>query len=123
MAHFAELDASDKVIRVIVIDNNNNLDPDGKENELYGAAFCRDLLGGYRWVQCSYNKKFRTHFPGRGWTYDTQKNAFISPQPYASWTLNDSSLIWEAPVAIPDDASIDDPYRWDEASTSWVKVK
>ena len=46
MAHFAELDASDKVIRVIVIDNNNNLDPDGNENELYGAAFCRDLLGG-----------------------------------------------------------------------------
>ena len=78
MAHFAELDASDKVIRVIVIDNNNNLDPDGNENELYGAAFCRDLLGGSRWVQCSYNRSFRAHFPGRGWTYDTQAKTHLS---------------------------------------------
>lgn len=121
MAHFAELDAVDRVIRVIVIDNNENLDPDGNENELYGAAFCRDLLGGYEWKQCSYNGNFRVHFPSRGWSYDRQRDAFIPPQPYPSWTLNESSLTWEAPVALPADASIDNPYSWDESSQSWTQ--
>jgi hypothetical protein len=119
MAHFAELDASDKVMRVIVIDNNNNLDPDGNENELYGAAFCRDLLGGSKWVQCSYNRNFRVHFPGRGWTYDSNRDAFIPPQPYPSWVLNESTLLWNPPISPPADHDLDNLYTWNEYQQRW----
>ena len=119
MAHFAELDASDKVMRVIVIDNNNNLDPDGNENELYGAAFCRDLLGGSKWVQCSYNRSFRTHFPGRGWTYDSNRDAFIPPQPYPSWVLDESTLLWNPPISPPADHDLDNLYTWNEYQQRW----
>jgi|TARA_R100000482_G_C4986957_1_gene85740 hypothetical protein len=119
MAHFAELDASDKVIRVIVIDNNDNLDPDGNENELYGAAFCRDLFGGSHWVQCSYNGNIRKRFPGRGYTYDRNRDAFIPPKPYPSWTLDESTLLWNPPSNPPADHSIDNLYTWNEYQQRW----
>lgn len=61
----------------------------------------------------------RKNYAGIGFTYDRDRNAFIPPQPYASWTLDDTSCLWEAPVAYPTDGEI---YTWNEDTTSWDVV-
>jgi len=81
------------------------------------------------WIQTSYNTKggvhlnggtpLRKNFAGIGYTYDSEKDAFIPPQPYASWTLNDDTCLWESPVAMPDDGEI---YKWNEETTTWDLV-
>ena len=88
------------------------------------------------WIQTSYNTRggvhynpetgepddgtpLRKNYAGIGFTYDSEKDAFIPPQPYASWTLNDDTCFWEAPIAKPDDG---ERYSWDEETTSWVAV-
>jgi hypothetical protein len=88
------------------------------------------------WIQTSYNTRggvhynpetnepdngtpLRKNYAGIGFTYDSEKDAFIPPQPYASWSLNDDTCLWEAPVAYPDDGEM---YDWDEETTSWVAV-
>lgn len=79
-------------------------------------------------VQTSYNtyggqhpegRPLRKNFAGIGYTYDPVRDAFIAPQPFASWTLNEDTCLWNAPVAYPDDG---DPYTWDEAALAWVKA-
>jgi len=80
-----------------------------------------------QWIQTSYNTlggvhllggtPLRKNYAGVGFTYDATKDAFIPPKPYASWTLNEDSCLWEAPVAYPDDGEI---YVWDETTTAWV---
>ena len=76
MAHFAEIDETNKVLRVIVVNNEDILDQDGNENEAIGAKFCHDLLGG-RWVQTSYNANMRGSFAGIGFLYDPIKDIFL----------------------------------------------
>ncbi len=115
MAHFAELGIDNRVLRVIVVANENNLDADGNENEVFGAKFCRDLLGG-TWKQTSYNNSFRKRFAGLNFTYDSEKDAFIPPKPFDSWALDESTLDWNAPVAYPTD---ENDYIWDEPTASW----
>ena len=61
----------------------------------------------------------RKNYAGLGYTYDRTRNAFIPPKPYASWTLNEDSCLWEPPVALPTDGKV---YRWDEETTNWVEV-
>jgi len=118
MAHFAQLNEENLVTQVIVVANQDTADQDGVENEAIGIAFCTNLLGG-RWVQTSYNAKIRKNYAGIGYKYDADLDAFVPPQPYASWTLNDDAQ-WEAPVAMPEN---DKRYIWDEESTSWIEVK
>ena len=77
-----------------------------------------DTLSG-TWVQTSYNASIRKNFAGKGYTYDTDKDAFIAPKPYASWTLNNTTCKWEAPVTFPTDEK---SYRWDEDTTNWVEI-
>lgn len=79
MAHFAELDPDNVVIRVVVVANEDITGPDGKESEARGKAFLRNLLGGGRWVQCSYNGNFRGCYPGPGCTYDPTADVFVPP--------------------------------------------
>lgn len=117
MAHFAEIGLNNTVLRVIVVHNNDCL-LDGVESEAKGADFCRNLFGG-TWKQTSYNGTIRKNYAGPGFTYDSQRNAFIPPKPYASWVLNETTCRWDAPVACPTD---DKRYRWDEPTTSWVEV-
>lgn len=117
MAHFAELDADNIVVRVIVVNNAELLDANGQEQEAIGVAFCQSLFGG-TWVQTSYNGGFRMRFAGEGYAYDQTHDAFIAPKPFPSWTFNDNILDWVAPVAHPEDGK---PYAWDEATTSWVE--
>ena len=119
MAHFAELGENNKVLRVIVVADEENLDADGSENEVFGAKFCRELLGG-TWKQTSYNNSFRKRFAGVNFTYDSEKDAFIPPEPFSSWTLNETTLDWDAPVLRPDDGN---KYVWDEPTTSWKSTE
>jgi hypothetical protein len=118
MAHFAQLNEDNIVTQVIVVANDDTKDSDGMENEAVGAAFCANLLGG-TWKQTSYNARIRKNYAGIGYTYDEGRNAFIPPQPYASWTLNETTAQWEAPTPYPTD---DKRYSWDEGTTSWIEV-
>jgi hypothetical protein len=99
MAHFAELDANNIVLQVIVIDNKDTADADGVEKEHIGSAFCERLFGG-TWKQTSYNGNIRKNYAGIGYTYREDIDAFVPPQPYPSWVLNDKAQ-WEAPSASP----------------------
>lgn len=119
MAHFAELDKSNKIIRVIVVSNEEITDTDGIEHEDRGIDFCRKLFGNdTRWAQCSYNNNFRGKFPGKGYTFDPKANVFIPPKPYDSWMLN-SNYDWKAPVPYPNDGK---KYQWNENDQSWEEV-
>ena len=118
MAHFAEIDGNNVVLRVIVVNNNELLDGSFQEDETLGRTFCNQLLGG-NWVQTSYNGNMRKNFAGVGFTYDSTRDAFIAPQPYASWVLNETTCRWEAPVAMPDDGN---RYTWNEELTAWDLV-
>jgi hypothetical protein len=117
MAHFAELDANNIVLRVIVVSNDDCKDANGNESETVGAAFCERLLGG-RWIQTSYNSNIRKRYAGIGFTYDADADVFIDPQPFPSWTL-DENHDWQPPVPRPE---TDDPYIWSEDDMAWVKV-
>jgi len=115
MAHFAELNEDNIVQRVIVVDNKDCLDANGIESEEVGEAFCHNLLGG-TWKQTSYNANFRKNYAGSGYVYDSSKDAFISPQPFSKWILNEETCQWEAPVAYPDD---DKFYIWNDNKGEW----
>ena len=117
MAQFAELDSNNVVLQVIVVNNSDTADANGVEKEHIGAAFCESLLGG-TWKQTSYNNNRRKRYANPGYTYDAGRDAFITPQPYPSWALNENAD-WQAPVPMPDDGK---RYRWDEATLSWVEV-
>ena len=125
MAHFAEI-ISGIVARVVVVSNADTAN-NGVEDGAIGAAFCANLLSG-EWVQTSYNTFGGTHngngtslrknYAGIGYTYDTVRDAFIPPKPYASWVLDEATCLWGAPVPYPATGK----WRWDEATLSWVAL-
>lgn len=115
MAHFAEIDGDMIVTRVIVVNNNELLDQNGIEQEQLGRIFCQNLLGGI-WIQTSYNGNFRKNFAGIGYRYDATVDAFIPPKPFPSWTLNNDTCQWEAPISYPTDGQV---YFWDEENQAW----
>lgn len=116
MAHFAELDENNTVVRVIVVDNQDILDENGQESEAIGITICQNLLGSEtRWVQTSYNNNFRKNYAGEGYHYDADRDAFIPPQPYSSWTLDEETCQWVAPVPHGPNQFI-----WDEENQTWV---
>ncbi len=130
MAHFAKLNQENIVIAVNVV-HNNELLVDGVESEQKGVDFLNNLYKTNDvWKQTSYNTKggvhklgetpLRKNYAGTGYTYDETRDAFISPQSYPSWTLNEDTCLWEAPVAYPDD---DKNYSWNEETTSWDLVE
>ena len=119
MAHFAELDANNVVLRVIVVDNKNTATAEGVEEEWIGQAFCVRLFGG-NWKQTSYNGNFRKNYAGIGFTYYPDIDAFAPPKPEKnpSWVLNSNTANWEPPSQRP----VDTVYIWDEPSISWIAV-
>ena len=120
MAHFAQIE-NNLVTQVIVVDNNDILDEQGNESEELGIQFCQDLLGG-TWVQTSYNGNIRKNYAGIGYTYDKTRDAFIPPQPYPSWLLNEETCLWESPVPYPEETEGNPVmYTWDEETVSWVE--
>ena len=114
MAHFAEIDSNNVVLRVIVVGNKDTADASGVEKEHIGAAFCERLFGG-NWKQTSYNGNKRKNYAGIGYTYDTQRDAFIPPRPFASWVLDEQTCQWQAPTPMPTDGK---RYSRDEATLS-----
>jgi hypothetical protein len=118
MAHFAELDSNNVVLRVVVVDNKDTSDAAGVEKEHIGAAFCERLFGG-TWKQTSYNGTIRKHYAGIGYTYSAVRDAFISPQPYPSWALDDDAN-WQPPVPMPTDG---ERYSWNESTQTWDAIE
>ncbi len=118
MAHFAKLDDNNIVIDVNVV-NNEVLDPDNEENS--GIAFLTSWSGGYlNWKQTSYNANFRKNYAGIGYSYDPDRDAFIPPKPYSSWTLNEFTCKWDPPTPHPEDGRI---YQWIEEDLNWQPVE
>tara|TARA_R100000541_G_scaffold47116_1_gene54166 strand:+ start:333 stop:698 length:366 start_codon:yes stop_codon:yes gene_type:complete len=121
MAHFAKLGEENIVESVHVVNNEVITDNDGNEQEQLGIDFLNNLYGTNDvWKQTSYNGNIRKNYGGIGYKYDQTRNAFISPKPFNSWTLNETTCQWEAPVAYPDDGK---RYKWNEATTSWDLVE
>ena len=122
MAHFAKIENS-VVVNVIKLDNEDVQDLDENEVEAVGITFCKDLYGDdTTWIQTSYNNNFRKRYAGIGYTYDSEKDIFISPKPYDSWAL-DADGDWQAPVAKPDDYEDADKrlrYVWNEDDQAWI---
>ena len=126
MAHFAKIGLNNKVIDVIVVNNNELLDADGNESEINGINFLTQLTGWALWKQTSFNTHsgvhsqggtpLRKNFAGIGFTYDKTRDAFIPPKPYPSWLLNDGTCQWESPVAYPEGEGL---YSWNEETQSW----
>ena len=116
MAHFAKLDNDNKVTQVIVVNNEDLLDENGRESEDVGVEFLTRLYGHHAWKKTSYNGKFRKHYAGVGYTYDSKTDSFIPPQPYPSWSLNVETAEWEAPTPCPDDGV---ERKWDEDNKTW----
>tara|TARA_B100000287_G_scaffold163214_1_gene153967 strand:- start:1824 stop:2333 length:510 start_codon:yes stop_codon:yes gene_type:complete len=117
MAHFAEIDENNIVIQTVVV--ANDIIADGRfasgESEQKGIDFLKDLFPDSKtWVQTSYNQNFRGQFGGVGSKYDATLDKFQPPKQFASWVWNDSTNLWESPVAY------EKGKMWDEETTSWV---
>ena len=114
MAHFAELDNNNVVLRVVVVGN----DCVPSDEHIDGETWCINFFKGGTWKQTSYNNNFRKQYAGINYTYDAAKNKFISPQPHDSWAL-DANDDWQAPVTYPTIAT-DKIISWDEAGQKWI---
>lgn len=121
MAHFAEIDENNIVLRVLVVDDLHEAD---------GHNFLSQTLGlGGTWVKTSYNTQagthlsngtpFRKNFAGVGYTYDLERDAFIPPKEFESWILNEDTCLWEAPTPKPTDGKF---YSWNEEDLAWEEV-
>ena len=111
MAHFAQVENG--IVKQVIVAEQDVID-----SGLFGTG----------WVQTSYNtyggqhpegRPLRKNYAGIGYTYDAQRDAFIAPQPFASWVLDETTCLWGAPTSMPTDGKF---YTWDEATTSWVEV-
>jgi hypothetical protein len=117
MAHYAELDADNIVLRVIVLD---------EDNEAVGAQWCKDNVGGLVWKKTSYNTQgnahrvggvpFRKNYAGIGHKFDVVRDAFIPPKQFNSWILDEDKCIYNAPKPKPPGEA----HRWDEATQEWI---
>jgi hypothetical protein len=120
MAHYAELNNDNIVIRVLVISDEND-----------SEEWCEQEFGG-RWKKTSFNTVNGVHvaggtplrhtFAGIGYIYDEEKDVFIKPKPYPSWTLNNETLNWEPPIEYPED-SAEGWWNWNESTQSWDLIE
>ena len=142
MAHFAQLDGNNIVTQVIVVSNDDTSDSGGVETESIGVAFCQKLVGAEtNWKQTSYNANMRGNYAGIGYTYMENvatlgvgsTDIFISPQPYASWSVGVTTATWyppansgNQPALTEDERTAGKSYVWNESNyqadpaTAWV---
>jgi hypothetical protein len=129
MAHFAQINESNVVVQVIVVDTRDTSDANGVEKEYIGAAFCERLFGG-TWKKTSYNTQANKHtnggtplrgnYAGIGYIYDPTNDVFYPPKPHPNWVISAASnWTWQAPIPMPTDGKI---YTWDENSNNWVEI-
>ena len=126
MAHFAEIDLNNKVIRILVACNQDIANNGGELSEQAAKHFetiAPLSSNGIKWVQTSYNHNFRKQYAGEGDTYDPVKDVFIKIQPYSSWTL-DLNNDWKCPIPHPSIITYGNnmPYSidWDEPNQRWI---
>ena len=128
MAHFAKIE-NGIVAQVIVVNNEVLGDLEFPESEAVGQKFIASIGLDGTWKQTSYNTKggvhalggtpLRKNYAGIGYSYDSARDAFIPPKLFASWLLNESTCLWDAPTPMPIDGKV---YRWDEPTLSWVET-
>ena len=123
MAHFAQIDENGTVLQVIVVPNHKCINDQGQEDEAVGVAFCQSLIPFTNWVQTSYNGNIRGRYAGIGFTYDANRDAFLPPQPYPSWLLNEETLDWYPPTPRPDTVTEGYYLNWNEETTSWEELE
>jgi len=111
MAHYAFLDQNNIVTEVIAGKDETDLSHDWEQ---YYGAFRNQVC-----KRTSYHGNIRKNYAGIGYTYDAQRDAFIAPQPFPSWTLVETTFKWTAPVAMPTDGKL---YSWDEATLAWIEL-
>jgi hypothetical protein len=119
MAHFAKIGLNNIVTEILVVANRETMDAQGNEQESIGVEFLKTLTGHETWIQTSYNGTIRKNYAGIGYTYDSQRDAFIAPQPYPSWTLVEETCRWISLVAYPTDGKL---YNWNEETLSWIEA-
>jgi hypothetical protein len=131
MASFAKLNSGNIVTTVVSVVNEVLKDSNGIEQESIGIEFLKNLYNepNVIWKQTSYNTHggvhssggtpFRKNYAGIGFIYDQQRDAFISPKPYNSWILNETTCNWNAPIAIPNDNNM---YKWNEEILNWELI-
>jgi hypothetical protein len=134
MAHYVYLDKNNIVTNVIV-GPDEGTEPDGVDSwEEYFSAQGQGVSlrtsyntsGGVHYdpvtrkPSSDQSKAFRKNYAGIGFTYDEERDAFIPPQPYKSWVLNESTCLWDSPIPYPTDGN---RYEWSEKSGSWVGVQ
>jgi hypothetical protein len=112
MAHYAFLDGNNIVTEVIVGKDETDLSEDWEQ--FYGA------IRNQACKRTSYHGNMRKNYAGIGYTYDEARDAFIEPQPFASWVLNEQTCRWESPAPMPTDGKI---YAWDETTLNWIERK
>jgi hypothetical protein len=114
MAYFAKLNNSNIVEQVVVVNDND------ASTEQDGIDFLHALYkNNDTWKQTYKDRSQRKNYAGPGYIYEAERNAFYLPKPYPSWVLNETTCKWEAPVAYPDDGTVDKRYHWNEETTSW----
>ena len=133
MASFAKIE-NNIVTTVVSVVNEVLKDSNGIEQESIGIQFLKNLYNEPNaiWKQTSYNTHggvhdnngtpLRKNHAGIGMTYDEGRNAFIPIKPYNSWVLNETTCLWNSPIPMPNDASIDKKYTWNESTLSWDLV-
>ncbi len=131
MAHFAKINSNGIVEEVTTVANEVLHDSNGIEQEVNGVNFLTELTGHALWKQTSYNTyggvhklggtPLRKNYASIGWTYDENKDAFISPKPYNSWVYNENTADWDPPVERPDESTLTDNQciHWNESTLEW----
>ena len=114
MAHFAKLGVGNVVETIQVVSNDVALTEQSGMDFLNNLHNTRDV-----WKQTSYNNNIRKNYAGIGYSYDEARDAFIAPQPYPSWTLDEGTCRWDPPVAYPDDGKT---YGWNEGTQAWDEI-
>jgi hypothetical protein len=130
MASFAKIGLNNKVIEVLSVNNEVLKDSNGVEQEVNGIDFLTKLTGWAIWKQTSYNTHggihssggtpLRKNHAGIGYTYNETRDAFIAPKPFNSWVLNETTCLWNPPIAMPID---DNKYSWNESTLTWDIVE
>lgn len=120
MAHYAFLDKNNVVIEVIPgkDEGEEGINWEQYYGELRGQLCKRTSYNTVGGVHSSGGTPFRKNYAGVGYTYDEQRDAFIPPKPYPSWSLNETTCLWDAPIPMPNDGAL---YGWNESTLTWVK--
>jgi hypothetical protein len=135
MAHYAKIGLNNKVMSVVVVADADCQNADGIEEEEVGRQFLENCFGWPVWIKCSYNTRggvhsesgtpFRKNYPGVGFTWDEDRDAFYAKKPFDSWVLNEETCLWESTIDYPSVTSYGDPVKdylisWDEDNVRWT---